>query len=66
MTGAPGDSGAPDESGAVGDSGAVGGPDALRIEGLWKAFGIGPDQLQDYAARKGVAVVQVEKWLLSG
>jgi 5-methyltetrahydrofolate--homocysteine methyltransferase len=25
---------------------------------------IGPDQLQDYAARKGVPVVQVEKWLL--
>ncbi len=25
---------------------------------------IGPDQLQDYAARKGLAVVQVEKWLL--
>ena len=24
---------------------------------------IGPDQLQDYAARKGVSVVQVEKWL---
>jgi 5-methyltetrahydrofolate--homocysteine methyltransferase len=25
---------------------------------------IGPDQLEDYAARKGVPVVQVEKWLL--
>jgi 5-methyltetrahydrofolate--homocysteine methyltransferase len=25
---------------------------------------IGPDQLQDYAARKGVPVLQVEKWLL--
>ena len=25
---------------------------------------IGPDQLQDYAARKGLSVVQVEKWLL--
>ncbi len=25
---------------------------------------IGPDQLQDYAARKGAPVVQVEKWLL--
>ena len=25
---------------------------------------IGPDQLQDYAARKGLPVVQVEKWLL--
>ncbi len=25
---------------------------------------IGPDQVQDYAARKGVPVLQVEKWLL--
>ena len=25
---------------------------------------IGPDQVQDYAARKGLSVVQVEKWLL--
>ncbi len=53
------------ESFAMTPAAAVSGLYLAHPEARYFSVGrIGPDQLQDYAARKGLPVVQVEKWLL--
>jgi 5-methyltetrahydrofolate--homocysteine methyltransferase len=53
------------ESFAMTPAAAVSGLYLAHPEAHYFSVGrIGPDQLQDYAARKGLPVVQVEKWLL--